>query len=149
MSAPLRGVIDANIGIKQFIPDPLSAKVDELLLHLENPQTEFFVPDLFYVESANALWKYVRAGQYPAGQVQAALATLKVLPLKGVATKDLIADAIQISLQYGVSVYDGCYVALSQRVSAPLLTLDARLVNAIAASSFEVYLFTDFIVPSI
>lgn len=148
MSLALRGVIDANIGIKQFIPDPLSAKVDELLLHLENPQTELFVPDLFYVELTNALWKYVRAGQYPVDQIQTALATLKMLPLQSVATKDLVTDAIQISLQYGVSVYDGCYVALSQRVSAPLLTLDARLVKATTASSFEVYLFTDFIVPS-
>ena len=149
MSLPFRVVIDTNIAIKHFIPDPLSTKVDELLLHLENPQTELFVPDLFYAESANTLWKYVRAGQYPADQIQVALATLKALPLQSVVTKDLIADAIQISLDYGISVYDSCYIALSQRVSVPLLTLDTRLVNAITAGSFEVWLFTDFTVPPI
>ncbi len=149
MSLPLRGVIDANIAIKHFIPDPLSEKVDELLMHLANPQTELFIPDLFYVESANTLWKYVRAGQYPADQIQVALATLKTFPLQSVVTKDLITDAIQISLDYGISVYDGCYVALSQIVSVPLFTLDARLVNAIQAGSFEVCLFTDFAVPPI
>jgi hypothetical protein len=30
------------------------------------PPARFFVPDLFYVECANSLWKYVRRHGYPA-----------------------------------------------------------------------------------
>jgi hypothetical protein len=47
MTNPVRCVVDASVGIKQFIPDPLSSKVVQLFTHLEIPQTEIFVPDLF------------------------------------------------------------------------------------------------------
>jgi predicted nucleic acid-binding protein len=43
-------------------------------------------------------------------------------------------DAVSIGLTYGISAYDACYVALSQQVSAMLLTLDQRLVRSIAAA---------------
>jgi predicted nucleic acid-binding protein len=58
-----------------------------------------------------------------------------------------MTEAVQIGLDYGVTVYDGCYVALSRQVSVPLLTLDEKLVNSLAASSFDVQLFTNFLVP--
>jgi len=57
MITPLRCVVDASVSIKQLIPDPLSAKVKQLFEHLSQPKTEFFVPDLFYIESTNTIWK--------------------------------------------------------------------------------------------
>ena len=47
MTTPFRCVVDVSVGIKQFIPDPLTPKVNQLFAHLSNPQTEIFVPDLF------------------------------------------------------------------------------------------------------
>ncbi len=44
MNNSFRGVIDASVGIKQFIPDPLSSKVNRLFSYLENPKTELFIP---------------------------------------------------------------------------------------------------------
>ncbi|MEH2055184.1 MAG: type II toxin-antitoxin system VapC family toxin [Nostoc sp.] len=64
-----------------------------------------------------------------------------------VSTADLMADAVAIALNYGISAYDGSYVALSQQVGATLLTLDGKLVKAIAASSYNVSSFNDFEVP--
>lgn len=47
MTIPIRCVVDASVGIKQFLPgDPLMPKVDQLFAHLANPQTAIFVPDL-------------------------------------------------------------------------------------------------------
>ncbi|WP_026098616.1 type II toxin-antitoxin system VapC family toxin [Kamptonema formosum] len=147
MSNPLRCVLDTSVSIKHFIPDPLSPKVDGLLAHLANPQTEIFVPDLFYIESANTLWKYVRAGRYPAAKVQADLAILKTLPLRAVSTAELMEEAVSIGLTYGISAYDGSYVALSRQVSAPVLTLDGKLVTALASSPYDVRSFNDFSLP--
>lgn len=62
-------------------------------------------------------------------------------------TKDLLTQAVQIGLDYNITAYDGCYVALSRQVSASLLTLDERLVNSLADTSFDVRLFTNFLVP--
>ena len=147
MTVPLRCVLDTNVCIKQFIADPLTPKVNQLLDHLDNPSAELFVPDLLYVECANALWKYVRANLYTAEQVQADLIDLQALRFQVTSTKNLMAEAVQIGLDYGITAYDGCYVALSQQVSAPLLTLDERLVNSLASGSFDVRLFTNFTVP--
>ncbi|MBG1270660.1 type II toxin-antitoxin system VapC family toxin [Nostoc sp. WHI] len=147
MSNPLRCVVDTSVCIKYFIADPLSAKVKQLFGHLANPQTEIFVPDLFYIECANAFWKYVRARMYTLAEVQKDLATLKSFPLRVVSTADLMADAVSIGLNYGISAYDASYVALSQQVGATLLTLDGKLVRAIAASSYDICLFNDFDVP--
>ncbi|WP_445635471.1 Ribonuclease VapC [Nostoc sp. DSM 114161] len=143
----LRYVIDVSVCIKHFIPDPLSPKVDRLLAYAANPQNQFFVPDLFYIESANVLWKYVRAGLYPAAKVTTDLATLKNLQLQVVSTADLMADAVSIALTYKTSAYDGSYVALSQQVGATLLTLDGKLVKALSSSPYNICSFNDFQVP--
>ena len=147
MTVPLRCVLDTNICIKQFVADPLTAKVNQLFDYLNNPSTEFFVPDLFYIECANTLWKYVRANLYDAEQVQADLLDLKALRLQATPTKDLMIEAVQISVDYDITAYDGCYVALSEKIGAPLLTLDKRLVNSLTNSRFDVFLFTNFPVP--
>ncbi|MDZ8051750.1 MAG: type II toxin-antitoxin system VapC family toxin [Aulosira sp. ZfuVER01] len=143
----LRCVLDVSVCIKHFVPDPISSKVDQLLSHVANSQNQFFVPDLFYIESANVLWKYIRAGLYPTAKVTADLATLKSLQLHVVSTADLMVDAVTIALTYGISAYDASYVALSQQVSATLLTLDGKLVRALANSSYDVCSFNDFAVP--
>ncbi|WP_315788806.1 type II toxin-antitoxin system VapC family toxin [Fischerella sp. JS2] len=144
---PSKSVVDTSVCIKHLIPDPLSPKVDQLLAHIGNPPNEFFVPDLFYIECANTLWKYVRAGLYPTAKVSTDLATLKALPLRVVSTADLMADAVSIALSYRISAYDACYVALSQQVNATLLTLDQRPVRALATSSYNVCFFNEFEVP--
>ena len=147
MTIPLRGVIDASVRIKQFIPDPLTSKVNQLFAHLAIPKTEFFIPDLFYIETANIFWKYVRAGLYNAVDVSADLVTLKTFPLQVVSTAELMEEAVTIAIIHGISAYDASYVALAHRTSSPLLTLDQKLVNTLATARYDVRLFTDFSVP--
>jgi predicted nucleic acid-binding protein len=103
---------------------------------------------LFYIECANFLWKYVRANLYTAQQVQDDLSDLKALRFQVTSTKDLMSEAVKIGVDYGITAYDGCYVALSEQVKAPLLTLDERLVNSLSNSNFDVRLFATFTVPT-
>jgi len=59
-----------------------------------------------------------------------------------------MADAVSIGLDYGITAYDASYVALSQQVdSCSLLTLDAKLVRALGATSYDVCLFNNFDLP--
>ncbi len=55
-----------------------------------------------------------------------------------------MADAVSIALTYGISAYDASDVALAQQVGTTLLTLDQRLVRALATSSYDICLFNDF-----
>lgn len=144
MTTLLKCVVDASVGVKQFIPDPLSFKATLLFAHLVNPHSEVYVPDLFYIEVANTLWKYIRAGQITAEKAQADLTTLNAFPLRVISTANLMAQAVTVGLAHGISAYDACYVSLAQQVSAPLLTLDRRLVNTLTNSPHDVRLFNDF-----
>lgn len=149
MTKPLRCVIDTNVYIKHLIPDPLSNKVDELLAHLAHPKTEILIPDLVYIECANTIQKYIRAGLYALGDLPSDLIELKALPFQVVSTADLMLEAVTIGVSNNITAYDACYVALSQQASAPLLTLDQKLVKALAGSTYDVRSFDTFSVPPI
>ncbi len=58
-----------------------------------------------------------------------------------------MADAVSIGLAHGISAYDASYVALSNQVGATLLSLDRRLMNALANTTYNVCLFNNFEVP--
>ena len=148
MTSPFRYVIDTNIAIKQLIDDPLTEKVNQLFEHLaKNPVAQFYVPDLFYIECANVLVKYVRANRCSAEKAALDLADLKALRIQSTPTKVLMLEATAISAKYDISAYDGSYIALSDQVKAPLLTLDKRLFNSMKSSALDVRLFTDFLIP--
>ena len=61
---------------------------------------------------------------------------------------ELMEEAFTIAFNFGISAYDAAYVALSRRVNAPLLTLDKKLIKALAKSSFNLRYFVDFTFPS-
>jgi predicted nucleic acid-binding protein len=49
-------VVDASVGIKLFLKEPLSERADILFSRLvDDPPARFYVPDLFFVECANVL----------------------------------------------------------------------------------------------
>jgi predicted nucleic acid-binding protein len=144
MTASLKCVVDASVGIKKFIIEPLTPKVDQLFAHLNDPDARLYIPDLFYIECTNILWKYIRAGLYDSGEAQANLADLRLLRFTATPTADLMLEALNLSVTYGISAYDACYVALSKQNNAPLVTQDQRLVNTLKSTDFDIQLFSDF-----
>jgi len=49
----------------------------------------------------------------------------------------LISTAFDIGCQYGVSVYDGIYVALADSLHLPLLTADRPAVHNLRSSPYQ------------
>lgn len=58
-----------------------------------------------------------------------------------------MAEAVTIALAYGISAYDASYVALSEQISAPLLTLDEKLVRALSSVPYDIRSFENFSIP--
>ena len=79
MNYPLRCVLDVSVSTKQFIDDPLSPKVDQLLDFLSDPQTEIFVPDLFYEDARHSfptlLLTFPHSISCPTGHCQVAFSS--------------------------------------------------------------------------
>lgn len=128
----LEYVVDASVGIKLFVDESGSAIAATLFDQLvATPPARLYVPDLFYVETANILWKYVRRFAFPVAAAKEAVRTLSALDLASVSTSHLIGDALPIAVEHGVTVYDGCYVALAAALGVPLVTADERLAHAL------------------
>lgn len=128
----LRCVLDASVGIKLFVEEEFSDKVQRLFARLaEDPQTEIHIPDLFYIECANILLKYTRRFDRPLEDSLADIRDLNSLDLKVTSTSELIEDALILAEKKNLTAYDACYAVLAQKLGLPLITADAPMANAI------------------
>lgn len=140
MSAPpVEYVVDASVGIKLFVDEPGSAAAVTLFAQLAaDPPARLYVPDLFYVECANILWKYVGRYAYPQADAARAVQNLHALQLAVIATRHLMEDAWPIAVDHNVTAYDACYVALARALNVPLVTADDRLAQAMRGTAYRV-----------
>lgn len=133
-------VVDASVGIKLFVAEDLSETADRFFAQLAvDPPVQFYVPDLFYVECANILWKYVWRFNYPAEDARQNITDLRNLALTVVSTADIIGPALELALKYEITVYDASYAALAEQISVPLVTADMTLVRKLKNSELQVY----------
>lgn len=137
-------VVDASVGIKLFVEEEGSEQADRLFQQLaEQPHARFYVPDLFFVECANILWKYVRQFGYPAENARQDVADLRALALRSVSTVDLIVSGLDLALEYKLTAYDACYATLAKQTHLPLITADRPLAQKLGDSGIEVMLLSD------
>jgi predicted nucleic acid-binding protein len=127
-----RFVVDASVGIKLFVEEPLSDQAHALFTKLtKDPPAELYVPDLFYIECTNILLKYMRRFGRSLEDSQADLADLKTLVLKTVSTAELMEDAILLASQKNLTAYDACYAVLARQLNIPLITADKPMAQAV------------------
>jgi predicted nucleic acid-binding protein len=143
-------VVDASVGIKLFLAEDLSDRADALFAHLAaDPPGQFSVPDLFYIECANILWKHTRRSAYPTDKARKALTDLNGLALKHFPTADLAAQALDLAVQKAITAYDACYVALALRLAVPFVTADEKLARALSSTKYQVRWLGDFPIPTV
>jgi predicted nucleic acid-binding protein len=131
-----RFVLDASVAAKWFLPadgEPLSEQALLLMCRYARGEIRFAVPDLFWAELANVLWKATRQGRLSEGSAAKALFHLAHHTLPTSPTRKVIEKALAIAAALDRPVYDCVYVALAIELSATLVTADERLVNAMPA----------------
>ena len=136
---PRNCVIDASVVIKLFLPEVHSPVIQAFFLEFDSSTPiELYVPDLFYVECTNILWKAMRWGSYTLAQAQQDLQNLHEMSLTSTPTVELFNRAIDITEAYNITAYDACYVELAHQVEAPLITCDEKLLRALTRSPYDV-----------
>ena len=129
-------VVDASVAVKWCLPsmrEELVAEAEELLASSRRDEVRFLVPDLFWVELANILWKAVRRGEMLAENAPTALTYLRDLDIVTAPSIDLVPQALVLAVTHGRTVYDSLYVALAMQSESELITADERLANAMAS----------------
>ena len=129
-------VVDASVALKWCLPaqdEGFVIQAEELLASYCVGEEVLLVPDLFWLELANALWKAVWKQKIDSATAEISFRRVSNLNIPTISSVDLVPRALELAIAHRRTVYDSVYVALALRVKANLITADERLANALAA----------------
>jgi predicted nucleic acid-binding protein len=128
-------VVDASVAVQWFAREPGS---DASAALVEGNQP-LVAPDIMPLEVANALWKKVRHGDVPAGDLQPAVTRILASDITLVPTLTLLERAVRLAVEIGHPVYDCVYLVLAEERGAPLASIDERLRAAARGRGLRVW----------
>ena len=127
-----RAVLDASAAVHLVMNGPHAA-------HLATRLEEVAIvtaPDLFCSEAANALWKYVRAGELTLDLALTRLEQAMGLVDGMVPQRTLAPEALVAAAKHQCSVY---YAVLARRSGAAVITMDRGFALAMREMEIESY----------
>ena len=113
---------------ESFVP-----QAERLLAAYQRRDLQFVVPDLFWPELGNALWKAVRRNIIERNRAERGLASVMDLDIPTLSSLQFLPEAMRLAINYRRAVYDCLYVALAVQSDTSLITADERLANSLAA----------------
>jgi predicted nucleic acid-binding protein len=122
-------VLDASAAIEAVLGRPLALGIVEHLEHADRVT----VPDLYFAEIANALWKYVRAGDLLVDEAHEMLSIGAALPDDALPARELATEALATATAFDHPVYDALYAVTARREGAAVCTIDQRLAGMLEA----------------
>ncbi len=129
-------VLDSSVVVALFFKEEASGKAEEIV----GKHSERYTVSQVYPEVANAAWKRVKFYGEDAELVRQALDSA-IEFIDGVCevvdARELLDRAFDLSLEYGVTVYDALFVALAAKLSAKLVTLDRKLYEKLEGTKLK------------
>jgi predicted nucleic acid-binding protein len=135
--APEAVVLDASF-VLRYVLQTGAPRPDGAGLHALR-ECELIVPALWNAEVANALAQAERRGAAPPERIGQALAAILALAPAVDAQPIEVPRALECARAYGLSAYDGLYVALALRRRAALATFDAELIAAAPRAGLRLF----------
>jgi predicted nucleic acid-binding protein len=129
-------VLDASVAAKWFLPpahETLVPEAQRVLRDYADGKLRLLVPDLFWPEFGNILWKATRQGRISQRSAEDAISALEQRRIETAPGLPILRDAYLMATAFERTVYDSMYVTLAVMSGAPLITADERLANALAA----------------
>ena len=132
-------IIDASVAVKLVTLEEHSDQADALVRSVP----ALYAPAHFLAEASNVLWAKVAIRRTLAPELLVArLKFLAQLAIETTPLSMLVVQAGTIAMELNVSVFDAVYLALVERINAPLVSDDRKLI-AVARRSAR---FTDKVV---
>jgi predicted nucleic acid-binding protein len=123
-------VLDCSVAAKWIFPEPDRAPALGWFERYASGEVLLIAPDLLLAEFASLLAKRNRRKQISALQAQEAFSLMTKCAPQLSDTRLRLFYALDLSLQYQLSVWDCVYLALALERDCPLLTADLRLFRA-------------------
>ena len=129
-------VLDASVAAKWMLPaknELLRAEAYRLLDDFAAGTVKLVVPDIFWAECGNIVWKAVRQQRFSRANAESAISLMLSREIPTRPSAKLLDEALAIAFDNDQTVYDSLYVALALESKSLLITADERLANALAA----------------
>lgn len=120
-------VVDCSVAAKWILPEPARENALLLLDGYEAGELDLIAPDLLPAEFASLLARRHRRHELTSEQAQDAFALMGKCSPRLFDTRPRLPRALEISLRYGLSLWDCVYLALAAEFGCPLITADHRL----------------------
>jgi len=123
-------VLDCSVAIAWCLVDENDAYANAILAMM--PNSEAFVPQIWFLEVANTLLVAERRGRITQPQSALAIALLQSLLIRvdEATYANALSSTLALGRQEGLAAYDAAYLELALRLELPLATLDNRLADA-------------------
>ena len=137
---PIDFVVDAGVAIKWYVPEIHEADAKRFL----NSAWNLHVPELFYPEFGNILWKKARLLKTPEITEVEGREILNLL--LGVALTvhpmgPLLTTAFKLAVSAArATVYDSCYLVLAKALNCRLVTADRVFFDSLKSGPFGSHL---------
>ena len=129
-------VVDASVAVKWFFPEVHEADA----LRLIHGRHDLLVPDVFFSEFGNALWKRLRRRETTTAVATGAIDELGRLFFQVHPSQALVPLALDLATRFGRSVYDSMYLAVAVLRHCPVVTADRRLHDALVDGPLRAHL---------
>ena len=129
-------VLDVSVAAKWVLSESgenLTTEALQVLREFGSGHVRFLVPDLFWLELGNVLWKAVRVGRCAEADAQINLTQMRERAFETLSSTALLEQALSLAITFDRTMYDCVYLALAVQARCELLTADERLANAVGA----------------
>ena len=123
-----QAVVDTSALVRLYIPDgPIPAGMEHILDQCERDEIVLLAPELLIVEVGQVLYKKWKQDLLSKEEVLDILNEITNLPIRLYGHHPLSTRALEIAIEYAITVYDANYLALAEKHGALLFTADLKL----------------------
>lgn len=123
----MRLIVDASVAIKWVVDESDRAAAREFV----SDEHDLMAPDFLLVEASNILWKKFTRNQIDQAQARRALEELTATFDEFLPARELVDQALSLSIVLGHPAYDCMYVAAAEQHDGMLLTADNGLAKSL------------------
>ena len=125
-------IVDASVGTKWFFEEVHQDRAIRLLERFRKGEIRLVVPEIFYVEMASMCWNRVDRRFIGVERALEVMDSVTGFSVERYPDHELADVAMTNALQFGITVYDELYVALSEIYVAPLVKADEQLLKVLS-----------------
>ena len=140
-------VCDASVIVKWVIKEDYSDYARKIRIDHLNGRVTVIIPSIAIAEVANALRKYYLRGLISADYLRKALNLLRdsLLSVYDI-TWESVINASELSIKYGISIYDAIYIDLAMRLNTVMYTADEALIRLLSGNKHVKHV-TEYVTP--